>query len=316
MTEKFIIGAYPSAPSFHYLNKDDEIAFFNKLCENPHIGGLEQPCLEEFHPLGNDFLFRTIPEDWQVVVTSIMYTTKTRMSNGAFGLASIDENGRKAAMKYFEHVLNQMALVTDKFGQRFKALMIQSAPLLGNKDVEKGQEAFSESLKDLSSYDVPCPVIIEHCDSFEGLAPKKGYLPLKTEIELAKHFGLGICINWARSVLEGGNDINTPVEHISLCAKEHVLSGLMFSGTAKGGEWGAFQDNHAPLAPFSGSRLNCKESLMTIAEGKRCAKTAGASSLLFKGAKLLEIDPKAGVAHRADILLDGVDALAQIFEEV
>ncbi|MDR6367258.1 hypothetical protein QE396_003186 [Enterobacter sp. SORGH_AS 287] len=64
----FIIGAYPCAPSFHQQGEQEEQDFWRALSDTPDIRGLEQPCLEDLHPLGDEWLFRHTPGDWQMVV--------------------------------------------------------------------------------------------------------------------------------------------------------------------------------------------------------------------------------------------------------
>lgn len=50
----FIIGAYPCAPSFHQKGEQEEQTFWRELSDTPNIRGLEQPCLENLHPLGDE----------------------------------------------------------------------------------------------------------------------------------------------------------------------------------------------------------------------------------------------------------------------
>ena len=70
----YIIGAYPCAPSFHQRSEEEEKDFWRQLSETPDILGLEQPCLENFHPLGDQWLLRHTPESWKFVVTAVMET--------------------------------------------------------------------------------------------------------------------------------------------------------------------------------------------------------------------------------------------------
>ena len=100
----YIIGAYPCAPSFHQKSEDEEKAFWRQLADTPDIRGLEQPCLEHLHPLGDEWLMRHTPADWQIVVTAIMETMRRRGGNGGFGLASSDEEQRKACVAYYRHL--------------------------------------------------------------------------------------------------------------------------------------------------------------------------------------------------------------------
>lgn len=312
MPVKFIMGVYPSAPSFHYLNEADEHAFFDALIDNEHIGGLEQPCLETFHPLGNDFLFKKIPSDWKIVITAVMYTMGRRAKEGGYGLASIDEDGRRAALKHLRRILAQIEEVSKTYGpDRFCALEIQSAPLKGSTDIQAAAEAFDKSLSEIKKMGFPCPIVIEHCDAMDGTgAVKKGFLPLKDEIVLAKEHQISLCINWARCVLEGpDHSPSRATDAIDECIKGGVMGALMFSGTSNGGCWGNFEDNHAPFAPFEGCRIDCPQSLMTVEEAHKCFALCQDQSLIFQGAKLLESDAKGSVKERADIILDGVDAI-------
>ena len=73
----YIIGAYPCAPSFHQKSEEEEKDFWRQLADTPDIRGLEQPCLEHLHPLGDEWLLRHTPGDWQIVVTAIMETPIT-----------------------------------------------------------------------------------------------------------------------------------------------------------------------------------------------------------------------------------------------
>ena len=88
----YIIGAYPCAPSFHQKSEEEETEFWRQLSDTPDIRGLEQPCLEHLHPLGDEWLLRHTPGHWQIVVTAIMETMRRRGENGGFGLASSDES--------------------------------------------------------------------------------------------------------------------------------------------------------------------------------------------------------------------------------
>lgn len=51
----YIIGAYPCAPSFHQKSEEEETEFWRQLSDTPDIRGLEQPCLEHLHPLGDEW---------------------------------------------------------------------------------------------------------------------------------------------------------------------------------------------------------------------------------------------------------------------
>ncbi|WP_279205520.1 DUF4862 family protein [Obesumbacterium proteus] len=307
----FIVGAYPCAPSFHQLERDQETAFWRGLADVEGIGGIEQPCLENLHPYGDDYLFQQIPADWQIVVTAVMETMRRRAGHGGFGLASADKDQRLACVEYYRHILNKINRTNDRFGmKKILALEIQSAPLAGSDDVALAAECFAESMQQITRWDWPCELVIEHCDAMNKSDSRKGFLPLEQEIAViqALEKDVGIAINWARSAIEG-RSMELPLQHLQQSQQAGVLKALMFSGTTTGGTYGDWQDLHAPFAPFASARVNCAESLMTVELASEMFALAPLESLSFAGIKLLEIDPQASVAHRIDILRDGINAL-------
>ncbi|WP_210508317.1 DUF4862 family protein, partial [Pantoea ananatis] len=114
------------------------------------IRGLEQPCLEDLHPLGDEWLFRHTPEDWQMVVTAVMETMRRRSTNGAFGLASADEEQRKACVDYYRHLLRKIDAINTRFPGKIIALEMQAAPQAGNPSVEQATAAFSRSVREIT----------------------------------------------------------------------------------------------------------------------------------------------------------------------
>lgn len=310
----FIVGAYPCAPSFHQCEQEMEVSFWQQLAKNPAIRGIEQPCLQDLHPYGDDFLFKSIPDDWAIVVTAVMATMQRRGKEPNFGLASTDEEQRKACIEFYRHIYQKIAKTNDRFKtDKILALEIQSAPSQ-HAEISSAQLAFEQSLHELSQWDWPCELVIEHCDAFTGIAPKKGFLPIESEIDSAKKFAvdldIGICINWARSALEGQN-ITLPLAHTQQTLNADLLSGVIFSGTTLSGSYGHWGDLHAPFAPFNGAKANCPESIMTVDIAKQLLQIAKPENLKFLGIKLLEIDKDASVEHRVAILEDGINALIQ-----
>ncbi len=111
----FIIGAYPCAPSFHQKGEQEEYTFWRELSDTPNIRGLEQPCLENLHPFGDEWLFRHTPGNWQIVVTAVMETMRRRGSNGAFGLASRTKNSVTQCIEYYRHLHQKIDAVNTRF---------------------------------------------------------------------------------------------------------------------------------------------------------------------------------------------------------
>ncbi|MGR5943429.1 DUF4862 family protein [Enterobacter sp. C4G1] len=298
----FIIGAYPCAPSFHQKGEQEEHTFWRELSDTPYIRGLEQPCLEDLHPYGDEWLFRHTPGDWQIVVTAVMETMRRRGTNGAFGLASADEDQRKASINFYRYLRQKIDAVNTRFPGKVIALEMQAAPQAGNASVEQATDAFARSIREIAGWDWSCDLVLEHCDAMTGSAPRKGFLPLEQVLDVVKDTDISVCINWARSAIEGRNTTR-PVEHVQAALKTGKLGALMFSGTTATGEYGDWQDLHAPFSSF------CAESLMTAEHAKSLFTAASTATLKFSGIKLLEINANANVSHRIAILRDGISAM-------
>lgn len=298
----YIIGAYPCAPSFHQQGEQQERDFWRQLADTPHIAGLEQPCLENLHPLGDEWLLKHTPGEWRIVVTAVMETMRRRGSNGGFGLASSDEAQRRACVDYYRHLHDKIHALNSRFPGKVIALEMQAAPLAGNASVAQATDAFARSVTEIAGWDWDCELVLEHCDAMNQPAPRKGFLPLENVLETLAGLEIGVCINWARSAIEGRNT-TLPLTHTKQAQQAGKLRGLMFSGTTESGPYGEWQDLHAPFAPF------CTESLLTVDHAKALLREADPAGLLFTGIKLLEIDAGASVGHRIAILRDGINAL-------
>ncbi|CAM7490282.1 MAG: DUF4862 family protein [Enterobacteriaceae bacterium] len=299
----YIIGAYPCAPSFHQKSEQEEKEFWRLLADTPHIRGLEQPCHENLHAYGDEWLFRHTPGEWQIVVTAIPETMRRRSGgNLAFGLASSDEEQRRACVEFHRHLLNKINWINQRFANKVISLELQAAPLGGNADVAQATDAFARSIKEIASWDWSCSLVLEHCDAMNKPAPRKGFLPLENVLDTLAGYNIDVCINWARSAIEGRNT-TLPLEHTQAVKAAGKLGALMFSGTATEGPYGEWTDLHTPFAPF------CPESLLTVESAKELFNVADTAKLQFAGIKLLEIDANADANHRIAILRDGITAL-------
>ncbi|HGZ0341908.1 TPA: DUF4862 family protein, partial [Enterobacter cloacae] len=254
------------------------------------------------HPYGDEWLFRHTPGEWQIVVTAVMETMRRRGTNGAFGLASADEDQRKASVEFYRHLCQKIAAVNARFPGKVIALEMQAAPQAGNASVEQAIEAFARSIREIAGWDWSCDLVLEHCDAMTGPAPRKGFLPLEQVLEVIKETDISICINWARSAIEGRNT-TLPVEHVQTALQAGKLAALMFSGTTICGEYGEWQDLHAPFSSY------CADSLLTTEHAKALFTAASAATLKFSGIKLLEINANADISHRIAILRDGISQM-------
>lgn len=300
----YFIGAYPCAPSFHQQDEQKEREFWRQLADTPDIAGVEQPWLEHLHPLGDAWLLSNTPAEWRIVVTAVMETMRRRGGNGGFGLASSDEAQRRECVNYYQRLCRHITALNSRFPGKVIALEMQAAPLAGNASVEQATDAFARSMKEIAGWDWDCELVLEHCDAMDKPAPRKGFLPLSNVLDVLADYDVGVCINWARSAIEGRNT-TLPLTHIQQTQQARKLRGLMFSGTTEHGAYGEWQDLHAPFAPF------CADSLLTTQLAREIFHAVDVNSLAFTGAKLLEINPDASVAQRIAILRDGINAINQ-----
>lgn len=144
--------------------------------------------------------------------------------------------------------------------------------------------------------------MLEHCDAMTGIAPRKGFLPLDNVLEVIAGYDICVCINWARSTIEGAESRHGAGPHAAGQTgwKTGRADVLRYHACGEYGEW---QDLHAPFAPF------CPQSLMTTDHARELFACAEAEPLQFAGIKLLEINANADVNHRVAILRDGIAAL-------
>jgi len=159
-------------------------------------------------------------------------------------------------------------------------------------------DAFKRSLEQLLTWDwFGAKLVIEHCDKFiEQRKPEKGFLSLETEIEVVSQFGIGLHINWGRSVVEG-RQAETAYQHVLAAGESGVLDGLLFSGagpeeTQYGYGW---IDGHLP------AQVDEPTSLMSEAEIKRCAHLALNQGCHYLGAKVC-VPKQASLEQRLAML--------------
>jgi hypothetical protein len=99
----FIIGAYPCAPSFHQKGEQEEQTFWRELSDTPYIRGLEQPCLENLHPLGDEWLFRHTPGTGKSWSRQLWKPCAAVASTAPLAWPA-DEEQRKACVDFYRHL--------------------------------------------------------------------------------------------------------------------------------------------------------------------------------------------------------------------
>lgn len=285
-----IVGAYPAQPG-----GAGQQPFFAALAEIPAIRGLELP----YRASGGDPWPAGAPAEWSAVVTAIPGTMQRVGLDPNFGLASVDPDGRRAAMEFTAGVREYVTGLRDQ-GHRVEAVALHSAP-----SWRGSAPAFAESLAEILGWDWSgTSLVVEHCDAPRpGRDPEKGFLPIQAEIDVVRTLkdrghGIGMLVNWGRSVIET-RESRTAVEHIAQARDAGVLSGLMFSGcSGEATEFGyPWIDAHLPAVEVEGAPAS---SLLNAREIARCLDAAG--ELPITGFKIGLPQDAGSAEERASLL--------------
>lgn len=257
-----IVGAYPV-----YAPLTDPTPVVSALAGSPLVDGLEIPFTDEriTAPPGSR-------GDWRYVVTLIPQTMARMASDADFGLASPDREGRLAAVRLVRALHREVTA-----GGRVLAVELHSAPTR-----TATADALFESLSEIVRWDWDgTQVVIEHCDAWTDAHPvEKGFLPFTQELDVARSVGVGLSVNWARSVIES-RDPGTALAHIAAAAGQGLLRGVVFSSvsdqdTSLGRAWA---DLHLLPADSTSSPAG---SLLTSSDLARCVAAADDAWIGFK----------------------------------
>lgn len=297
------LGAYALAVG---LEPEAEAVMYRLLAELP-IAGLELPLAAA--DLGSPWFASHVDEQWDLVLTCIPTTMARLGLDPTYGLASRDDDGRRAALADVTDALAFAAEAAEGSGrQRVRAVQIHSAPRRENASVA----ALARSIDELREAERSgARLVLEHCDAARpGRAFHKGFLELDEEIALLADRGIAMTINWGRSAIEG-RSASTPVQHVRAAAAAGVLAGVMFSGVADHATaWGpAWDDSHmAPrgedpaLAASSDSLLDHEQIAATL--------SAAGPHLDYVGVKVTVRPGSAGPSARVAVARAALDLLA------
>ena len=278
---EFVVGAYASLPK----SREEQQQYYDLLGSQNWVAGTEIPYPGDLaDSQTREWLANAIPSNWHKNTITAIPGTMRHINfdpDPEFGLASPSEEGRLRAIDFFKNIRNAIADFANlRNSCDISHIEIHTAPTrIASAD------AMKKSLEELAQLDwLEAKLIIEHCDRYiEGQNPEKGFLPLEYEIQIAKDAGIGITINWGRSVVEERN-AKAAINHVREARKAGVLKGVMFSGagpeaTQYGYEW---IDGHLPMAPDEPT------SLMTLAEIQETAREALKDDYLidYLGAKV------------------------------
>lgn len=284
-----LVGAYAALPS----PRADQERFYEGLADGGVADGLEIPFRDG---LGDDARWlaaRMRGRFTRSVITLIPGTMARVAASGAFGLASGDHDGRRAALGFLREARIAAEELNQLTGeQSVSVLHIHTAP-----SVTAVAEMFARSLDEIAAGEDATGgwstrLVLEHCDAYAPDIPgEKRFLSLEDEIPLAREGGIGIAVNWGRSAIEA-QDPGRPLAQITRLASEGLLAGVMFSGAGPaaneyGGPWA---DAHLPLTEDEPA------SLMDADEVRRCLRAAE-GAISYAGAKI-QVPGGAPVAER------------------
>lgn len=301
-----ILSAYAAAPAIDSWQPAEEAAYLSAISTLPHVAGLEVPfyggsgsgetlpgtALHKYD--GGWFLHavRHLPQHLTFTITTIPDTMDRLSQQPAFGLASRDTEGRQAALAAASRAAEAVRSLNDALGrQAVRAVHLFSAP---RPPAGVSTRALRASLAELAGYgwDGVRPVL-EHCDAAIGSGPWiKGFLPVEAEIEaiLAADAGVGLAVNWARSVIEQ-QDVSAPDRHLKLADDAGVLAGAVLSGCSPvGTSYGrAWDDAHLPPARLEADSLLTADRIreFALATGASAgAEVTGGLSRVYRGLKV------------------------------
>lgn len=270
----FVVGAYAAMPAAAAAKAE----FLEILGEQSWVSGLEIP-----YPGGASTSLAEVAR-YSVVrgfstLTLIPGTMGALAQSTDFGLASPQPTARAAALSWCKEAFAAMRAAHDQAGVGFvKRVQLHSAPTKYAL-----AEAFAASIEELLAEDLDgARLVIEHCDAWtEDFPVEKGFLSLADEIAVAQQTGIGLHLNWGRSVKETRTAAHA-LESVVAAREAGVLDGLMFSGispaeTVYGPAWG---DAHAPLVGLEPT------SLLTTQHVTECTAAARGATLQYLGAKV------------------------------
>lgn len=260
-----VVGAYAASPAHAKWDPGAETAFFAGVAAIDGVSALELPWTGSIHPHDDAWLHANFPSGLRAVITDIPFTMGRVGANPDFGLASLDAEGRQAALREVAVLRDGVAAFNAAQGREVVGVVeLHSAP----RGTRGAVGPFAESLAEIAGWDWgSTDLVIEHCDAHStDHAPEKGFLTLSDELDAIDESGadVGITLNWARSVIET-RDILTASEHARSSAARGRLRGVIASGvspvkTKFGYPW---IDAHLPFAVTDETPSGEPTSLMT-----------------------------------------------------
>lgn len=294
------VGAYAASPTLKEWNSDLEEEYLLGIEQVDGVRGLELPWIGSLHRHDEAWLLRSLAERFDLIVTDIPWAVGQVASTPEYGLASRNQDGRRAALEDVARLRDDVHRLNAAAGrQRVVAVELHSAP---RADLGAGH-ALAESLREIQEWDwAGAQLVIEHCDALvEGNVPEKGFLSLDDELDAIRDTTVGVSINWGRSAIEL-RDAQKVAEQIATARASGRLRGLILSGAAQ--EPGAFgpawRDSHLPFDVSPGFPWGDSNSLLTIERAREALEAAGKIDWL--GFKFGWMREDSSVADRVEMI--------------
>ena len=308
----FVVGAYPATPP-RFMTPQAVGSFVGEVVRMPVVSGLELPFVTPGEQWLNEELIGSLEPGLRHVITLIPATMIGMNDAPGFGLASTDEDGRRRALDTVRSACDWIRSIEESGRGTIAAVEVQSAP----RQPWASSVAFGRSLEELTAWDWGSTrLLIEHCDApVEGQVPEKGFLSLEQEIRLARDVGVGILINWGRSVIER-RSVQGAVEQVDSVVEAGCAEGMIFSGvsdreTLFGGPWVdahlALRESRAGKGSGPGDEL--ATSLMTRDAVAEVARRLDPATLAVVGIKI-GAPPSWTDEQRRDLVLRNVGVIA------
>lgn len=316
---KFYLGSYAISPCASAFDEKLEGPFIEGLKALPFVAGIEIPFFAALHKWDEDFFFRHADPCWDYVVNTIPAIMGIVRSKPTFGLASTDDEGRKAAIAVLEKVNASVRRRNDLSGLRaVRAVEIHSAPSSGRLNGGASAASFARAMAEIGRWQWDgAEILVEHCDAaLPGQPIQKGFLTVEEEIEAISGANrqldrpIGAVLNWGRSVIEG-RSTSAVTRHTGLLQAAGLMRAMIFSG-ASGADnaYGAWQDTHMPHGPEPYIDAFEVGALLTEQEIRASLAQTRGTDLAFLGVKVAVRPDTAPIKRRLDLLRSALTVTA------
>jgi hypothetical protein len=303
------VGAYALTATLTSFSDDEALGFYEGIRNLPRLGGLELP-LHRLEKIDDPWRrLHLLPRDIDYILTPLPYVMQSLEKQPLFGLASPDAEGRRAALLFAEEIRQRIRRLEDHCGRpAVRAVQWHSAPSAKADAVFLRQSLEEIAAKDWGTVEL----WVEHCDAIRpGLNHAKGFLDLPAEISITRDLGLGMNLNWGRSVLET-RQVEGVLDHIRAADQAGVLRSLFLSAVAVDDPlYGTWLDNHAPMQGIGEGGWLPQRSLLTPEAAQRALTLA--EHIPYWGLKIQPFPVSLTLAERIHCLRQHLEFLSGAF---